>query len=245
MSASGIILPGDTISRDSIPEQYLPPNNKELKIGPGLQRLSPTSYKATASGALQVDGKRRNVFVESNGGRYIPQIGDNVIATVHHSSADNYYSIITPHTPPATLPHLSFEGANRKTRPHLNNGQLVYARIAHASKHSDPELECVHPSTNKADGLGPLKGGMAYDVSLSFAKRLNLGRRAGVVVLEELAKYAPFEVVVGKNGKVWVDAEGGNVKVVLGIGRALREADERVLTVQEQMELVERIVKGR
>ena len=86
---------------------------------------------------------------------------------------------------------------------------------------------------------------MSFDVSLAFAKRVNLGRKAGVVVLEELAKYAPFEVVVGKNGKVWVEAEGGNVKVVLGIGRALREADEKVLTVQEQVELVERIVKGR
>lgn len=102
----------------------------------------------------------------------------------------------------------------------------------------------MHPSTNKADGLGPLKGGMAFDVSLGFAKRLSLGRKAGVVVLEELSRFAPFEVAVGKNGRVWVSA-GENVRLVLGVGRALKEADEKGLTAKEQREMVERILKGK
>jgi len=176
--------------------------------------------------------------------QYIPQTGDLVIATVHHSSADLYHCLITPHTPPASLPHLSFEGANRKTRPHLVNGSLVYARVANASKHADPELECVHPSTNKAEGLGPLKGGMTFDVSLGFARRLMAGKKGGIIILDELAQHAPFEAAVGKNGRVWING-GDNLKVTLGVGRALLEADEKGLTVTEQKKMIERILKGR
>lgn len=92
--------------------------------------------------------------------------------------------------------------------------------------------------------MGPLKGGMAFDVSLGFAKRLMSGKKGGVIILDELSQYAAFEAAVGKNGRVWIDA-GDNFKVTLGVGRAILEADEKGLTVQEQKKLVENTLKGR
>jgi len=176
--------------------------------------------------------------------QYIPQTGDLIIATVHHTSADYYHCIITPYTAPAGLPVLSFESATRKTRPHLANGALVYARISSASKHSDPELECVHPSRGKADGLGPLKGGMVFDVSVGFARRLMAGRKGGVVLLDEVADHVEFEVAIGRNGRVWVNAREEKMKLTLSLGRALQEVDEKGLTVEEQREVVKRVVKS-
>ena len=91
---------------------------------------------------------------------------------MHHSSVDFYHCAISPYTSFATLPQLAFEGASKKTRPVLHPGSLVYARVALANKHMDPEIECVHPSTGKADGLGELKDGMIFNISLGMARKL-------------------------------------------------------------------------
>lgn len=109
----------------------------------------------------------------------------------------------------------------------------------------DPELECVNPATGKADGLGPLVGGMLFTVSLGFARRLLVPRsttEGGVVVLEELGKLGlGFEIAVGRNGKVWVNSEA--VRTILIVGRALREADGGRLEVDAQRKLVKKLAR--
>jgi exosome complex component RRP40 len=177
--------------------------------------------------------------------QYIPTVGDLVIATVHHSSVDVYYASISDHTANATLPQLSFEGATKKTRPQLASGALVYARVTLANKHMDPELECVSASTGKSEGLGPLTGGMLFTISLGMARRLMLPKPAdqgGLVILEEIGGAGvPFEIAVGRNGKVWVDSKA--VKITLAIGRALQETDQKGLKVDEQKKLAKGAVK--
>lgn len=117
-----------------------------------------------------------------------------------------------------------------------------------ANKHMDPELECASASTGKADGLGPLTGGMVFDVSLGFARRLLMGGRsrqeAKIEVLEILGGdegKLSFETAVGRNGKVWVGSE--DAKTVVIVGRALKETDEKGLGVEAQRKLVRRLVK--
>lgn len=164
---------------------------------------------------------------------------------MHHGAADFYYVQLTPHTTNALLPVLAFEMATKKTRPQLASGQLVYARVSLANKHMDAELECVNPATGKADGLGPLKDGMLFTVSLGFARRLLMPRSVAegrVVVLEELGNMGlGFEIAVGRNGKVWVNSEA--VRAVLIVGRALRETDEGRLDVEAQRKLVKKLVR--
>src|SRR6266852_6108029 len=103
--------------------------------------------------------------------KYIPTVGDLVIATIHHSSVDIFYASLSDFASNATLLQLSFEGATKKTRPMLAPGALVYARVSMANKHMDPEIECVSSSTGKSDGLGPLNGGMLFTISLGMARR--------------------------------------------------------------------------
>lgn len=168
-----------------------------------------------------------------------------MIGQVHHGAADFYYVQLTPHTSNALLPVLAFEMATKKTRPQLANGQLVSARVSLANKHMDAELECVNPATGKADGLGPLTGGMLFTVSLGFSRRLLMPKittEGGIVVLEELGNLGlGFETSVGRNGKVWVNSEV--IRTILIVGRALKETDEERLEPEAQRKLVKKLVR--
>lgn len=164
------------------------------------------------------------------------------------SAAEVYYVHLSEYTAPATLPQLSFEGATKKTRPQLAPGALVYARVTMADRHMDAELECVSSSTGKADGLGPLNGGMLFPVSLGMARRLMMPKAAEqgkVVVLEALAAAGlQFETATGRNGRFWVDSSGkGGVKTVMAVGRAVQETDDKMLDVEEQQKLVRKLIK--
>lgn len=239
MSSPVIVLPGQDISASHFPSTSA---SKTLTLGPGLRHLPPTTITATQAGELCTDPKKNALWIESLGGRYLPHVGDLVVATVHHSSTDTYHCSLTPHTPFALLGQLSFEGATKKTRPVLNYGALVYARVSKADKWSDVEIECVNPSTGKSDGLGPLKNGMLFDVSPTLARRMMMGAgKGGVVLLEEIGEKVRFEVAVGRNGKVWIDSEG--VATTVAIGRILRESDEKGLDVPAQKKLVSKMLK--
>ncbi|KAH0543736.1 hypothetical protein FGG08_001918 [Glutinoglossum americanum] len=242
MALSPLVLPGDPIPPGALPTSSNP--SIPLKLGPGLRHIPPDRIVPVVAGELCIDHKKNAVWVETNGGRYIPTAGDLILATVHHSTSDSFSCSISPHTPFASLPHLAFAGVTRKTRPQLNPGSLVYARIALANKHMDPEIECVNPATGKSDGMGELKGGMLFDVSLGMSRRLmmpNPSAQGSMVILDEIAEKVPFEMAVGRNGRVWVDAEG--VAKTLVVGRAIQETDEGNLGVDEQRKVAKRLLR--
>lgn len=108
----------------------------------------------------------------------------------------------------------------------------------------EPEIVCYNPSTGKSEGMGELKGGMVFDVSLGMARRLLLKRQVeegALVVLEEIALKVAFEVAVGRNGKVWVKA--GGLKETLIVGKALQETDREGLNVEQQETLVRNLLR--
>lgn len=229
---------------DVVPEGSLPKTKKgTLTLGPGLRHIPPTTISATTSGSLHIDSRKAALWIEHPNGRYQPAVGDLIVAQIHHSSAETWHCAITSHTPYALLPQLAFEGANKKTRPKFESGDLVYARVSKCSKWDDTELECVNPATGKADGMGPLKGGMVFDVSPAFARRLMMGAvKGGVVVLEAVGEKVKFEVAVGRNGRVWVDS--GNVVATVTVGRLLKGADEEGWDVETQKREVKKDLKN-
>ncbi|KAK5163376.1 exosome non-catalytic core subunit rrp40 [Saxophila tyrrhenica] len=239
MATTSVLLPGE-----QIPPSDLPPTKKgTLTLGPNLRHLPPSTILTTTSGSLHTDPKKAALWIDAPHGRYQPSVGDLVVAQIHHGSTDTYHCALTPHTAYALLGQLAFEGANKKTRPKLESGDLVYARVKTASKWEDVEIECFNSSTGKADGLGPLKGGMVFNISPAFARRLMMGTdkegrsKGGVVVLEEVGEKVKFEVAVGRNGRVWVDS--GNVAATLVVGRLLMGCDEKGWSVEEQRREIE------
>lgn len=122
----------------------------------------------------------------------------------------------------------------------------MYARVSLAHKHLEPELECFNASTGKADGMGELKEGMVFDISLGMARRLMMAKtkeEGGIAILEEFGEKGGlrFEIAVGRNGKVWINSE--RVRTTVAIGRALRETDEQSLGLKEQEKVVRRLTK--
>ncbi|OAL05715.1 hypothetical protein IQ06DRAFT_373110 [Phaeosphaeriaceae sp. SRC1lsM3a] len=233
-----LVLPGD-----EIPSSLLPTGTgkrKTLKLGPGLRHIPPNTVVTTVAGALVTDDRKNAASVETNSGRYTPYPNDLVIATVHSSSAESFNCTLTPHTPFASLPHLAFEGATKKTRPQLPPSSLVYCRVVSAGKDSAPELTCVDPATGKSEGLGLLKGGMVFSVSLGMARRL-LAPKTELPLLEGLGAKVGFEVTVGRNGVVHV--EGGKVKATLEIGRAVQRVDEEGMDEAGQRKLVGEVLR--
>ncbi|KAF2867133.1 hypothetical protein BDV95DRAFT_503471 [Massariosphaeria phaeospora] len=235
-----VVLPGDRIPASSLPKPAH--KKKPLTLGPGLRHTPPETITSTIAGSLETDHKKNAAWIDFNSGRYLPAAGDLIIATVHTSAGEAFNCLLTPNTATATLPHLSFEGATRKTRPQLPPNSLVYTRVVNAGKHSAPELTCVDPSTGKSEGLGPLKGGMVFAVSLGMARRLLAGRKGGVAVLEVLGGKVGFEITVGRNGVLHVD--GGSVKVTLAVGRAVQEVDELALGEKAQRKLAEKVLRS-
>lgn len=241
MATDTFLFPGETIPPDRLPTSSN--LSSKLKLGPGLFHRPPSTITTTLPGTLQIDKRKNAIWIEHTTGRYIPHPSDVVISTVHHSAADYYHCSITPYTSYALLPHVAFEGATRKTRPQLQPGSLVYARIAKADKDSETELLCYNPSTGKSEGMGELKGGMLFDISLGMARRLLMkGSEGGLVCLNELAEKLAFEIAVGRNGKVWV--KSGGVRETLIVGNVLMESDKGNLHEEEQRKLVKRLLKS-
>ena len=72
-------------------------------------------------------------------------MGDNVIGIVIERRADDFVvDIGGPFA--AVLNTLAFEGATRRNRPKLVEGDLVYARVTFAHKDTDTELTCLEVS---------------------------------------------------------------------------------------------------
>lgn len=110
----------------------------------------------------------------------------------------------------------------------------------------DPEIECVHSTTGKSEGLGELKSGMVFDISLGMARRLMMAKtrdEGRVAVLEEAAEKhgARFEIAVGRNGRIWI--RGETIKMTVALGRLVKETDEKSLRVEEQVKLVKSMMK--
>lgn len=234
-----VLMPGD-----QIPASHIPASQKR-RIGHGIsQDRSTSTFTATIGGRLEVDYRKKSAQITTPDARYIPQAGDLVIAQFRASSTDFFHLYINSYSPTAILPQLAFEGATKKTRPQLKANDLVYAKVVTAQKNMELELSCVNPSTGKADpgGLGPLTGGMVFDISPGLAERLL--KKQGVVALDDLGSRLPggFEIAVGKNGKVWVDCPEAGVKGICAVGRCLREVDEKNLREKEQKKLVNQII---
>lgn len=150
---------------------------------------------------------------------------------------------LSDYSAPVVLGHLAFEGATKKTRPQLHAGDLVYARVLSAGRQMECEVQCFNENTGKSEGMGPLKGGMVFEIGCGFARRLMLGgKRGGVVVLEAMSEKLAFEVAVGRNGRVWVSSE--SVPTVVAVGRALTTVDEEGLDEEGQRALVKKLLKG-
>ncbi|KAI9352846.1 hypothetical protein BDR26DRAFT_832350 [Obelidium mucronatum] len=211
-----VVLPGDIVP--------VPDTDQTIRVGPGL-RQEFGNILVSKAGILKRGAGGDRVWVEGNQRRYVPFLNESVIGIVTAKHMEGYrVDIGGPH--PATLGALSFEGATKRNKPNLEVGALVFARVSLANKDMDPELDCINPSTGKADGFGEVKGGFMFKCSLGAIPKLlkkALLKKSLLdpnnPFLQHLGAICPFETAVGMNGRVWIDAE--TPKQIILLSKAL------------------------
>ncbi|KAK1281013.1 hypothetical protein QJS04_geneDACA002840 [Acorus gramineus] len=189
-----LVVPGDVI----LDLEKL--ESETIKLGDGL-RQDCDVITVTKAGRLRFL-KPNKYWVESSHKRYVPCVGDTVLGIVVDSKADNFLvNIKAPVL--ALLPVLAFEGGTRRNIPKYEMGTLLYLRVVKANNNMNPELSCMDAS-GKAAEFGPLKDGCMFETSTGLARMLLSSPTCPV--LEALGKKLSFEIAIGLNGRVWVNA---------------------------------------
>ena len=151
--------------------------------------------------------------VRSIGKYYSPKVDDFVIGTITQKNPEFYKVDINTYTN-AILNNKEFEGASKKTKPNLNLGDLVFARVLKVNKFDAPILSCIsqYDVKNWASGesfFGQLKNGNVFDFPLQQAWNFI---NSDNFVLNRLNDMLSFEIVIGHNGRMWINSDNnGNV----------------------------------
>jgi exosome complex component RRP40 len=118
----------------------------------------------------------------------------------------------------ALLQFYDFEGATKRNRPMLESNSLVYARVLTADKHSQALLTCKSPTNPKSwftgeAQYGLIKAGLLIKTPVSTCQQLLSAE--GREFLNEVGQLISYELIVGYNGRVWLNANDPFRVVVL------------------------------
>lgn len=204
-----------------------------VRLGGGL-RQDQDHVLATKAGRLKFT-KPNKFWVEGSQKRYVPSGEDVVIGLVVDRRSEGYTIDIGGPTL-ASLSIFAFEGATRRNVPNLQAGSVLYLRVVKAHRDMSPELSCIDAS-GKASGFGQLKGGFVFQCSTGIARALL--SRPTCPVLEALGKGLSFEIAVGLNGRVWVNAP--SVSTVILVSNAIMNAE--FLSSAQQQLMVQRLLQ--
>lgn len=125
-------------------------------------------------------------------------------------------------------------------RPNIGVGSLVYARVVSAPRDSEPTLACTDVA-GKAAGFGPLSGGLPFDLDLGAVRQLL--SRPSPPVLGALGEALAFELVVGVNGRCWVNA--GDADTCILVVQALQTTAATGAGAEAAVQLVRDLVSRR
>ncbi|CAN4100485.1 unnamed protein product [Withania somnifera] len=206
--------------------------DQTIKLGGGLQQ-DHDAITVIKAGILRFS-KPNKYWIESSHKRYTPTVGDTVLGIVVDKRADSFLvDIKGPMV--AFLPVLAFEGGTRRNIPKFEVGTLIYTRIVKATTGTNPELSCMDAS-GKAAEFGLLKDGYMFETSTGLSRMLLSSPTCPV--LEGLGKKLAFEIAVGLNGRVWVNAE--HKSSIILVANAIINSES--LTPVQQKIMVEKLL---
>ena len=168
-----VVFPGEILEllpHGSDPEY--PEGKKVVKLGSGLKvvtipnketKSDTSSSSSSGSNKINVDGSSQGVMAtlfgelthrypnhywvqHSTRKRYMPHVGDNIVAIIEDRLGD-YYKAEIRSGAFAYLPRLAFDGATKRNRPEFHRGQVVYCRVSKAFDDADTELTCTSKSS--------------------------------------------------------------------------------------------------
>jgi len=172
---------------------------------------------------------------------YFPKVGDMVIGKVIAKYAFSYELDINCYSS-ATLDALEFDGATKRNKPSLDVNTLVYCRVKSIDHLTRPELSCISPVHKKAwtsgeSYFGELKGGYLCEITL---RTINYLQTKKCYLLNELGQLFQFEIIVGFNGRVWVNCKNSIQNLVVIIN-CITQAEDFIGDTKKVDKLISRI----
>jgi len=151
-------------------------------------------------------------------GKYIPKIGDTVIAEVVDMSFSGWYlDIGGPYEATLMIKDVSeFVDRDDDLSQFYNFGDLVIAKVSKITRHSNINL------TTKGPGLRKIKGGKVISITPSKVPRV-IGKQGSMVQL--LKEKTNCKIIVGQNGKVWIEGRNPNDELL---------ATEAILMIEQE-----------
>jgi len=150
-------------------------------------------------------------IIKSIGKYYPPKVEDFVIGTITQKNPEFYKVDIGTYIH-AVLNTKEFEGASKKTKPNLNLGDSVFARVLKVNKYDAPILSCIsqYDVKNWASGesfFGHLKKGNIFKFPMEHAWNFI---NSDNYLLKRLNDIINFEIVIGQNGKMWINSDSNS-----------------------------------
>ena len=167
--------------------------------------------------------------------KYIPSQEDRIVGRILRKTADSYEVDIRADRK-ALLGILSFQGANKKSKPNLMEGDLVFARVQTVPQFLLYKLNCTSQSNIKAWNsgeslFGNLNAGIEVRIPIFFSHFLNKDE----LFFEIIRKYVSIEVAIGINGVLWFKT--GSIKNQLILSNFFTQAP--FLLKQKAIELLQ------
>lgn len=194
-----------------------------MKPGPGTYRTGGKLY-ASVLGLLQHRPPLVRVIPLS--GRYLPKAGDRVIGTVADVQGTFWLlDIGAPRWAPLHHTGTPWKVEQGETEKYLGVGASVVVQVE--------SLEATGRIgvTMLGEELGKLEGGALIKISAAKVPRV-IGR--GGSMIETLTRLTGCKIVVGQNGRVWVDGTADGIERV-------RRALEMIDTEGQRSGLTERV----
>jgi exosome complex component RRP4 len=195
-----LVLPGDEIAVQG------------LKPGPGTYRVQGRTY---ASVLGLVSRRPPIVRVLPLSGRYIPKAGDVVVGTVTDVQGTFWLlDIGAPRWAPLHMTGTPWNIEFGETDQYLHVADSVVVAVE--------TLEATGRIgvTMNGEGLGKLEGGAIVTVSPAKIPRV-IGR--GGSMIGTLTRHTGAKIIVGQNGRIWVD---GTPEAILRVRTCLMLIDE-------------------
>ena len=163
------------------------------------------------------------------GNYYSPKENDIVIGIISQKSYEIYRVNILA-SKEASLNSIDFQGATRKSKPNLNVGDAVFAKVEKENKFSNATLTCKNNTNYKCCSLGEmtygeLNGWKLYKYNRYLCLKL-LDNKDFIYRLKECVK--KLQLKIGYNGRIWIKTEliEDNPKVFQAIKEGLNLNNE-------------------
>lgn len=193
-----------------VPGQML--TEADVRPGLGAYRADSEIFAATL-GIKNVDGTYASVI--PLGGQYIPRVGDVVIGKVDDVGPSNWLiEINSPYPAPMHVNEVPWHVEFGETTDYMKAGDAVIVRVQRVTEVGRVQVSMEGP------GLRKLQGGQLIEVPHSKVPRV-IGTKGSMISL--IKKYTACRLVVGQNGRIWIDGDPDDILIAMGAVRMIAD----------------------